>query len=193
MNDYRAYVECDYNSIYHFGVKGMKWGVRRYQNYDGSYTQKGLARYHKAEADYDKAESEYKSLKDSGDKEGMRSAKDRMKFAERNMRKEYKDLKRHKMADEGKKLYQRGETISGNSRAEQMARLAVGAVGALNVMADPDTMKWGQDLARTYGYDKVQRTRKYVLAGQVAAAALLLGKGIRDDQHNKKLRAYYAH
>lgn len=27
--------------LMHYGVKGMKWGVRRYQNYDGSYTRKG--------------------------------------------------------------------------------------------------------------------------------------------------------
>lgn len=31
--------------LYHYGVKGMKWGVRRYQNEDGSLTKKGLLRY----------------------------------------------------------------------------------------------------------------------------------------------------
>lgn len=29
----------------HHGVKGMKWGVRRYQNTDGSLTLKGLRKY----------------------------------------------------------------------------------------------------------------------------------------------------
>lgn len=30
--------------IYHWGVKGMKWGVRRYQNKDGSLTPAGRKR-----------------------------------------------------------------------------------------------------------------------------------------------------
>ena len=32
------------NELYHHGVKGMHWGVRRYQNPDGTYTNAGKAR-----------------------------------------------------------------------------------------------------------------------------------------------------
>ena len=35
------------NELMHWGIKGMKWGVRRYQNKDGSLTPAGKKRYDK--------------------------------------------------------------------------------------------------------------------------------------------------
>ena len=33
------------NELYHHGIKGMRWGVRRYQNKDGSLTPQGKKKY----------------------------------------------------------------------------------------------------------------------------------------------------
>jgi len=46
MNYYVAGVEfSSENSLTHHGIKGQKWGIRRYQNPDGSLTSAGRKRY----------------------------------------------------------------------------------------------------------------------------------------------------
>lgn len=47
--------------LYHYGKKGMKWGVRRYQNEDGSLTAAGERRYAR-----DAREKGYKDRDDAG-------------------------------------------------------------------------------------------------------------------------------
>ena len=39
------YIKRENNDLIHYGVMGMRWGVRRYQNKDGTLTAKGKKRY----------------------------------------------------------------------------------------------------------------------------------------------------
>lgn len=38
-----------YTTLSHFGIKGQKWGIRRYQNEDGTLTSAGRRRYKRGE------------------------------------------------------------------------------------------------------------------------------------------------
>lgn len=83
-------------NLSHSGIKGMKWGRRRYQNPDGTLTPEGKKRYgDDSHEDYRRAHNT-KSVKQMSDKE-LRERNNRLQ-----MEKQYADLTRKK--GNGKKI-----------------------------------------------------------------------------------------
>lgn len=70
------YVIASNGELMHFGVKGMKWGIRRYQNEDGSLTEKGRKRAAKGVKKQEKIRSRQETIKEdtSYQKERVTSA-----------------------------------------------------------------------------------------------------------------------
>lgn len=70
---------CGSDEFYHWGIKGMKWGVRRYQNKDGTLTPAGKRRY----ADDPKARSAVEAAK-----EDLKDAKTKLKIPSKKSKRE---------------------------------------------------------------------------------------------------------
>lgn len=83
------YVLTSNGELYHWGVKGMKWGVRRYQNKDGSLTPRGKKRQKELSADEKERAARKNDLKN---RRTMSDADLKKKIERLKMEKEFKSL-----------------------------------------------------------------------------------------------------
>lgn len=103
-----VYYIASKNELMHYGTLGMKWGIRKYQNKDGSYTALGKGRYNDSKDRAEKAKTEYRIAKNLKDKDKINQTREEYKKAIEEKKQAKKDIKKDKYADAGKYLYDRG-------------------------------------------------------------------------------------
>lgn len=175
------------DELYHHGIKGMHWGVHRFQNYDGTYTQQGLKRYSEYENAYKKADKKVKTLKakrrddrSSVSKSSISKAKAERSSAKRSLSKSYDRLKLDNKADKGKILYQKGRTIGKNAEAvETRRKVLAGSTAFMNA------------LLYQIGATKETAIPANLVAAGLTAVNELYGVKVRSD--DSKMRAYWHH
>lgn len=93
------------DELYHHGIKGMRWGVRRFQNPDGSLTKAGMRRYGD-KSPYEVTTSDgdtFRVSKGSKNNYNTRSSKVTKTWGQHN--KEVDDAKANKQSDKPKSKY----------------------------------------------------------------------------------------
>lgn len=140
----------------HHGVLGQKWGVRRYQNKDGSLTNAGKKRQKsdasEAHPDYTRAHSK-KSVKNMSDSE-LQKVNNRL-----NMERNYKNLTK-KEVSAGKKFVQKaiigaaiaGATVAVSSRVSKATGQAVGNALDKSIALGKEVIKYGAKNGFYFGH-----------------------------------------
>lgn len=184
------------NELQHHGILGMKWGIRRYQNEDGSYTKAGRKRYGLDLDVNDTSRSNIAKIRTGEAKRRLDVAKannstNTVRIAElqqrvRSAKKNEKDIKR---ADKGAARVAKGETIRGNTA--KVAAVALGMYAASKMM----DRYLGARLEDLYSQERLSAGHALVAAASslsvhALTSGVTIGYALKKHGDNKNIRAY---
>lgn len=181
-----------YDELYHHGIKGMRWGVRRFQNEDGTLTAQGRQRYKDYRSDQSTRRSltrhvaaDKKNLKARGEamnevtknyndaQEQMRKASSKV-FISRKKRQELMDEAAANLTKAGEDLEKRRADLN---RAE---RIYNKDAEALFKHVDDMTKKYGSENVKSLDTKKVKLGEYYsidaIKTGVTVADMPLVGR-----------------
>lgn len=181
-----------YDELYHHGIKGMRWGVRRFQNEDGTLTAQGRQRYKDYRSDQSTRRSltrhvaaDKKNLKARGEamnevtknyndaQEQMRKASSKV-FISRKKRQELVDEASANLTKAGEELEKRRADLN---RAE---RIYNKDAEALFKHVDDMTKKYGSENVKSLDTKKVKLGEYYsidaIKTGVTVADIPLVGR-----------------
>lgn len=181
-----------YDELYHHGIKGMRWGVRRFQNEDGTLTAQGRQRYKDYRSDQSTRRSltrhvaaDKKNLKDRG--EAMNEVTKNYNDAQEQMRKALSKgfisrKKRQELVDEADaNLTKAGEELE-KRRADlnRAERIYNKDAEALFKHVDDMTKKYGSENVKSLDTKKVKLGEYYsidaIKTGVTVADMPLVGR-----------------
>ena len=140
-----------------------------------------MKRFNKSLDAYEKADARYKTAKKGTDKVETTNARLARKNAKRQLNKDYKHLKQDKLGDQGKELYSKGKTITGNKQVADI----LGQAGSIALGA----AIYGSKTGMIQNKKVVQYLTATGVLGLSAAGVV----GAANQVQARKLRAYYNH
>lgn len=189
----------EYNTNYlcHHGIPGMKWGIRRWQNEDGSYTKAGQKRYgmnldlndksrvNIAKIRLGESRRRYDVAKRNNETNTYRLAE--LKGRERSAK---RMVKRMKKVDKGAKLESKGQTILGNKvRVGYAAVAAYMATESMRLFLNKRLKDLGAEGRYTPKHAEV--AKMIHTASLLGAGALVAAYNAKKSRDNAAIRSYY--